>query len=261
MIDKVLRRACAVVFVSACASIAAAQSLLDFDNLPRVKPGPPVSFGTTQESFYSMAEWEFDPISSTTAYSDIGIGSMNALRYGTSAGVAAGFFAGPHLPDGAVLTSITYQFCDSNGSAVHLIGGIELCDGLTGLCAILGTPVTSVSNVITPCAEYTEDLSGLNVVVHNRTQRIVVAAITQSGDTTNAFTGAVIGYKLQVSPAPVTATFGDVPTDHPFFQFIEALAKSGITGGCGSGNYCPDNPVTRGQMAVFLAKGLGLQFP
>ena len=28
----------------------------------------------------------------------------------------------------------------------------------------------------------------------------------------------------------------------------------GITGGCGGGNYCPDNPVTRAQMAVFLLK-------
>jgi hypothetical protein len=51
-----------------------------------------------------------------------------------------------------------------------------------------------------------------------------------------------------------------VPTSHPYFQFIQALAASGITGGCGGGNYCPDNPVTRGQMAVFLAKALGLQF-
>jgi hypothetical protein len=25
--------------------------------------------------------------------------------------------------------------------------------------------------------------------------------------------------------------------------------------------YCPDQPVTRGQMAVFLAKALGLHFP
>ncbi len=65
----------------------------------------------------------------------------------------------------------------------------------------------------------------------------------------------------QVSPPPATATFGDVPTDHPFFQFVEALAKSGITGGCGGGSYCPDAPLTRGQMAVFLAKALGLQWP
>jgi hypothetical protein len=65
----------------------------------------------------------------------------------------------------------------------------------------------------------------------------------------------------QVSPPPAAATFGDVPMNHPFFQFVEALSRSGITGGCGGGNYCPDAPLTRGQMAVFLAKALGLQWP
>src|SRR5262249_40435624 len=65
---------------------------------------------------------------------------------------------------------------------------------------------------------------------------------------------------LPVSPAPATATFNDVPTDHPFFRYIEALHASGITGGCSASPllYCPDNPVTRGQVAVFLAKALGL---
>jgi hypothetical protein len=54
-----------------------------------------------------------------------------------------------------------------------------------------------------------------------------------------------------------------VPTSHPFFQFIEALASSGITGGCQASPplYCPDSPLTRGQMAVFLAKALGLDWP
>ena len=70
-----------------------------------------------------------------------------------------------------------------------------------------------------------------------------------------------MSWTLQVSPAPATATFGDVPTGHAFFQFIEAMAKSGITGGCGNGDFCPDTPLKRGQMAVFLAKGLGLAWP
>ena len=69
-----------------------------------------------------------------------------------------------------------------------------------------------------------------------------------------------IGYRLQVSPAPAVATFLDVPTSHPFFRFIEALVASGITSGCGGGNFCPDAPLTRGQMAVFLSLGLGLHF-
>ena len=56
------------------------------------------------------------------------------------------------------------------------------------------------------------------------------------------------------------ATFSDVPTSHPFFQFIEALVASGITSGCGGGSFCPDAPLTRGQMAVFLSRGLGLHF-
>lgn len=65
---------------------------------------------------------------------------------------------------------------------------------------------------------------------------------------------------LAVSPAPATATFNDVPTTHPFFKFIEALKASGITGGCSAAPplYCPDSPVTRGQMAVFLSIALGL---
>jgi hypothetical protein len=62
----------------------------------------------------------------------------------------------------------------------------------------------------------------------------------------------------QVSPAPSVASFNDVPTSHSQFQFIEALAASAITAGCGGGNYCPNSPLTRGQMAVFLAKALGL---
>jgi hypothetical protein len=36
--------------------------------------------------------------------------------------------------------------------------------------------------------------------------------------------------------------------------------KSGITAGCGGGNYCLDAALTRGQMAVFLSKALGLHF-
>jgi hypothetical protein len=69
-----------------------------------------------------------------------------------------------------------------------------------------------------------------------------------------------IYWRRRVSDPPPVPTFGDVPTSHPFYPFIEALAGSGITGGCGGGKYCPEKPLTRGQMAVFLAKALGLQW-
>jgi hypothetical protein len=55
-------------------------------------------------------------------------------------------------------------------------------------------------------------------------------------------------------PAPTGTVFADVPVTHPFAGWIEGLAAAGITGGCGGGNYCPNSPVTRGQMAVFLLR-------
>lgn len=64
----------------------------------------------------------------------------------------------------------------------------------------------------------------------------------------------------QLGPAPATATFSDVPTNHPYFRHIELLAESLITGGCGNGLFCPDRPLTRGEMAVFLAEALGMNF-
>jgi len=59
-------------------------------------------------------------------------------------------------------------------------------------------------------------------------------------------------------PACVTATFSDVPCSNPFAPWVEELVKRGITAGCGGGLYCPNNPVTRGQMAVFLSSTFGL---
>jgi hypothetical protein len=56
-------------------------------------------------------------------------------------------------------------------------------------------------------------------------------------------------------PAVGGATgFGDVPTTYWAAAWVKQLAAEGITGGCGSGNYCPEAPVTRAQMAVFLLR-------
>jgi hypothetical protein len=70
-----------------------------------------------------------------------------------------------------------------------------------------------------------------------------------------------VSWVRDVAPAPASPSFSDVPPSHVFFQYIEALAGSGVTGGCGSGKYCPDAPLTRGQMATFLARALGLEWP
>jgi hypothetical protein len=53
-------------------------------------------------------------------------------------------------------------------------------------------------------------------------------------------------------------TFRDVAYTHWAWKYIEAIYNAGITGGCGTAPliYCPANPVTRAQMAVFLLRGI-----
>jgi hypothetical protein len=54
-------------------------------------------------------------------------------------------------------------------------------------------------------------------------------------------------------PACTVQPFNDVPTGSPFCRYIAELARRGIVGGCGGGNYCPTNPVTRQEMGVFIS--------
>jgi hypothetical protein len=55
-------------------------------------------------------------------------------------------------------------------------------------------------------------------------------------------------------PPSCAGIFADVPCPGAFTAWIEQLYTEGITGGCGANPliYCPGNPVTRAQMAVFL---------
>ena len=103
--------------------------------------------------------------------------------------------------------------------------------------------------------------SNLNSTIANTSNTYSIVITLASEDISLRFRKVEIYYSLQVSPAPSTATFTDVPASHMFFQYVEALAASGITTGCTSTQYCPNNPVTRGQMAVFLSKLAGLHWP
>lgn len=54
------------------------------------------------------------------------------------------------------------------------------------------------------------------------------------------------------TPVPPTPT----PGPDPAWQYIEALAREGVTVGCGNNNFCPDRTITRREVAVWLAKAM-----
>ena len=65
-------------------------------------------------------------------------------------------------------------------------------------------------------------------------------------------------YGASYVPPAATGIFADVPVGSFAADWIEQLAAEGITSGCGGGNFCPDQNVTRDQMAVFLVKAFNL---
>ncbi|GEM_PF-6033280 len=61
-----------------------------------------------------------------------------------------------------------------------------------------------------------------------------------------------------VPPAATGTLFADVPLTHWAAAWIEQLANDGVTSGCGGGNYCPQDILSRAQMAVFIVRTFGL---
>ena len=59
-------------------------------------------------------------------------------------------------------------------------------------------------------------------------------------------------------PVNAGGIFTDVPVGYWADKWIEQLSAEGVTSGCGNGNYCPDNSVTRAEMAVFIVRAFNL---
>jgi hypothetical protein len=177
-------------------------------------------------------------------------------RYITTAGAA--MVASPMLPSGARVERIELRACDLDPTAeVAVIVGP--CPVMGDVCDASATVATGVG-ASSGCSNFATNLA-VPFFVDN-VNAPILAYVTTGTTLATTFSAVKIYYRLRVSPAPLVATFPvDVPTSSPFFQFVEALAAAGITAGCGPGAFCPNQPVTRGQMAVFLSVALGLHFP
>jgi len=71
--------------------------------------------------------------------------------------------------------------------------------------------------------------------------------------------GYAMGWWVDNVRVYTCSTFTDVTASHPFYKYIEAFAKKGITTGCSASpkKYCPDALVNRGEMAVFIERAMG----
>jgi hypothetical protein len=223
-------------------------------------------FGTTLAHFSGVHGGAFigrEDISSSWQYS---AGNSDLQRFGSEQFANAQVI----MPTGAVLSGFRWWANDTHATADLAVFLFESCQPAFGAGAItltvLGSadPATSgssgnQSNFVSIAAH---TISNLNCTYFARVRFGPFPSATPTGATLS-FQKVRAQWNRQVSPAPAVATFVDVPPGHLFFQYVEALAGSGITSGCNVAPpmYCPDDPVTRAQMAAFVSKALGLTFP
>ena len=236
-------------------------------------PLAPRTYGTAAVSYVSVPAVEFLPVDSSSGYGNAGIYGYPYSRYAASC-TGLCLAAPLHLPSGARIVSIDLNAYDVE-FGFWASGTLTVCDSLQGACSDHPAAGTGDADCLTAgqiCTGSFYDLGPISVSADLTADAITVdnadnVYLLRAGGNYSPFPaltsllGMRVGYVLQVSPAPGTATFHDVPTTDPAFRYIEALVASGVTAGCGNGNYCPDATLTRRQMAVFLAKALGLQWP
>jgi PKD repeat protein len=78
---------------------------------------------------------------------------------------------------------------------------------------------------------------------------------------TAVFLLASKGGPTYAPPACTTPTFTDVPCSNYAAAWVDEFARRGITAGCGGGNYCPNDSVTRATMSYYLLATLGIPAP
>ena len=230
----------------------------------------PNTYGVIAESKLLVAATAFFPWDSAVAYTGI------SQRFTTT---LLDLSSPLHLPSGAKIVSLELDYFDSNATAAEYFS-LYVCDYLgnnctyhpsagdgPGDCNQVGFICSGTANAPGSGSFHDTLIANDNIVIDNSNNQYHLLAYNSSTNGSTAVASIIVGYILQVSPAPAVAFFNDVPTSDFGFQFVEAFAAAGITVGCTSNPpfpppvYCPDRNVTRREMAIFFAKALGLQFP
>ncbi len=245
------------------ASLAAAQDA-ESRAVERRTDGPrsiaAESYGITNTDYMTVTAAEFRPIHPSYLYL---IDFSNLMMTNTGGGNI--FIAPVSMPSGALVIGLELAGCDlfTGDNMQVALGRVEEPNGLFENMAEVFTDGTA-SSPGDGC-NFWLDASVVTPTIDNFTYSyyvLVAFGILTPPYTPDLKLRAVrLYWKRQVQPSDGTPAFGDVPIGNAYRQYVEAAAALGILSPCAPGFFCPDNPVTRAQLALALAKALGLDYP
>jgi hypothetical protein len=180
------------------------------------------------------------------------VANMGVSATGTVCNAAVGacrFSSGVELPTGALIVGFDLEACDNTnlGYAGIQVRSCPVGEPCGGIAAVNTYPGCVTSTTASHTVQNGSEYYPIFVTVNDESASV-------------AFRAVRIRYQLQLSEPPASSSFDDVAVDDPNRAAIEAMVAAGVATGCGNENFCPDNPVTRAQLAVYLARALGLHW-
>lgn len=206
------------------------------------------AYGLTTVDHLTITALDLTPTASQEFAVDANL-NLTALSGGSD------FMAPVRLPTGAQITRVELAGCDASDTAGDWMTAafIRVADP-DGLAETLGV-ITSgpgcafwSAATIEPITVYNADYS-YYVLVH----------FGQYGDDLK-LRAVRLFWQRQIRSASPFAEFTDVGFGNDYRQAVEAVASADILKPCDIGRFCPDSPVTRAQLALALARALGLNY-
>jgi len=165
--------------------------------------------------------------------------------------------ATPTVTTTYVLTVMAANGCPST-NAPSVTVTVNAVPALPVISAPLSVPVgasgASASVVNHAGSTWTWTLSGGVITAGQTTRQIVFDAGSPGTTMTCTVFESNAGCASPVASKKIQVDFLDVPPSNTFHDYVNTVARNGVTAGCGGGNYCGTASVTRAQMAVFLLK-------
>jgi hypothetical protein len=228
---------------------------------PSTTPPKPDAWGISSFSSYNIAPADCRPRLDTEV--NFSSGDYYIFHTGGSSMFCDAAF---HVPTGALVTGVTYWYYDDDSDEDFWYWIYDTLADTPNPSSVQiqnyqssGTPgyYGVYDDFDTPITAYNYEVAAGGAHFY----QVLIRLGSGTASSAVRFGGMNVWYMRQISPDPAYATFSDVPVGAFGHRQIEALVASGITSGCGGGNFCPGAPLTRSQMAVFLAKALGLHWP
>ncbi len=159
-------------------------------------------------------------------------------------------------------TSYGLTVTAANGCASTNVASVTVTVNITPALPVITAPLSvpvgasgaSASVVNHAGASWTWTLSGGVITAGQGSRQIVFDAASPGTTMHCTVTESASGCTSPMAEKDIQVDFLDVPPTNLFHDFVNTVARNGVTAGCGGGNYCGVSNITRAQMAVFLLK-------